>query len=317
MLKVGIVGLGGISTVHINGWKNIEGAEITAVCDVRKEKLEGKDFAKCYLSYDEMLEKETFDIIDVCVPTYLHIEYSLKALNKGINVICEKPLTLNKNDVKKVYEAAEKNNVKFMVAQVTRFMPPYDYVKKVFDSKEYGKLLSGTMSRIGCCPTWSFENWMMTEEKSGLVPFDLHIHDLDFLIYSFGTPKKHTARRSRTPDSDYINVTYDYKDFFINVEGAWYAAPKFPFGFTFKFEFEDATIDYRGNKFCVYKKDGSVVDITPGKASEDNGDIGLPATNAYEDELRYFFGCVKENKPTDKIKAKEIETAIKIAKKIG
>ena len=96
MLKVGIVGLGGISKVHISGWQNIDGAEIVAVCDIREEKFEGKEFARCYKSYDEMLEKETFDIIDVCVPTYLHIEYTLKALNKGINVICEKPLTLNK-----------------------------------------------------------------------------------------------------------------------------------------------------------------------------------------------------------------------------
>ena len=316
MLRVGIVGLGGISTVHINGWKNIEGAEIVAVCDLRSEKFEGKDFAKCYLSYDEMLEKETFDIIDVCVPTYLHIEYSLKALNKGINVICEKPLSLNAKDVKKVYEAAEKNNVKFMVAQVTRFMAPYAYIKEVYDSKKFGKLLSGAMYRIGCCPTWSFENWMQDESKSGLVPFDVHIHDLDYIVYAFGKPTKHTVRRSRTKDSDHINVTYDYDDFFINVEGAWYAAPKFPFGFTFIFEFEEATIALRGGKFCIYHKDGSVSDITPGKTSDDNGNIGLPATNGYEDELRYFFTCVNENKPVEKIKANEIKTVLKIAKKI-
>lgn len=315
MLRVGIVGLGGISTVHINGWKNIEGAEIVAVCDIRSERFEGKDFAKHYLSYDEMLEKETFDIIDVCVPTYLHIEYSLKALNKGINVICEKPLSLNPKDVKKVYEAAEKNNVKFMVAQVTRFMAPYAYIKEVYDSKKYGKLLSGTMSRIGCCPTWSFENWMMTEEKSGLVPFDLHVHDLDFIVYAFGKPKKYTVRRSRTKDSDHINVTYDLEDSFINVEGAWYAAPKFPFAFSFVFEFEEASIVYRG-KLHVYHKDGTVTDITPGNTNADNGNIGLPATNGYEDELRYFFSCVSENKPVEKVKAKEIKTALSIAKKI-
>ena len=316
MLKVGIVGLGGISKVHISGWQNIDGAEIVAVCDIREEKFEGKEFARCYKSYDEMLEKETFDIIDVCVPTYLHIEYSLKALNKGINVICEKPLTLNKKEVKKVYAAAEKNNVKFMVAQVTRFMAPYAYIKKAVESNKYGKILSGTMSRIGCCPTWSFENWMMDESKSGMIPYDVHIHDLDFIVYTFGAPKKATARRHKSDVADYLNVIYYFDGFFINVEGAWYNAPKFPFGFTFVFEFEKATLAYKGGKFCVYDNQGGITDITPGKADANTGDIGLPSTNGYEEELRYFFNCVKDNKPADIIKPKELEAVLKTVKTI-
>lgn len=316
MLKVGIVGLGGISKVHISGWQNIDGAEIVAVCDIREEKFEGKEFARCYKSYDEMLEKENFDIIDVCVPTYLHIEYSLKALNKGINVICEKPLTLNKKEVKKVYAAAEKNNVKFMVAQVTRFMAPYAYIKKAVESNKYGKILSGTMSRIGCCPIWSFENWMMDESKSGMIPYDVHIHDLDFIVYTFGAPKKATARRHKSDVADYLNVIYDFDGFFINVEAAWYNAPKFPFGFTFIFEFEKATLAYKGGNFYVYDNQGGITDITPGKADANTGDIGLPSTNGYEEELRYFFNCVKDNKPADIIKPKELEAVLKTVKTI-
>lgn len=317
MLKVGIVGLGGISKAHLAGWKNIEGAEITAVCDVREERFEGHSDKRCYTSYDEMLEKEEFDIIDVCVPTYLHIEFSLKAINKGINVICEKPISLNPADVNKVYETAEKNGVKFMVAMVTRFMPQYDYIKKVFDSAKYGKLLSGTMSRIGCAPTWSFENWMLNESKSGLIPYDVHIHDLDFLIYTFGKPKDCFVKRSKTAVSDYLNATYNFGDFFINVEGAWYNAPKFPFGFTFKFEFEKAVLAYiPGCKFMIYEEDGNVLDMSPGKVNEDTGDIGLPASNAYEDELHYFFDCVKDNTPIDMIKPEELIASLEIVNNI-
>lgn len=316
MLRIGIVGLGGISKAHLAGWNNIEGAEVTAVCDVREERFEGHSDKRCYTSYDEMLEKEEFDIVDVCVPTYLHIEFSLKAINKGINVICEKPISLNPADVSKVYEAAERNGVKFMVAMVTRFMPQYDYVKKVFDSGKYGRLLSGTMERNGRAPTWSFENWMLTESKSGLIPYDVHVHDLDFLIYAFGKPKNHFAKRSKTEASDYLNVIYDFGDFFINVEGAWYNAPGYPFAFTFKFEFEKAVLAYTsGGKFLIYEEGGSVVDLSPGKAN-DTGDIGLPASNAYEDELRYFFGCVRDDKPVEMVKPQELINALKIVEKI-
>lgn len=315
MLKVGIVGLGGISKAHLAGWKNIEGAEITAVCDVREERFEGHSDKRCYTSYDEMLEKEEFDIVDVCVPTYLHIEYSLKALNKGINVVCEKPISLHGEDVSKIYEAAERNNVKFMVAMVTRFMPQYMYVKEVVQKGTYGKLLSGTMSRIGCAPTWSFENWMLTESKSGLIPYDVHIHDLDFLVYTFGKPKSQYVKRSKSAASDYLNVIYDYDNFFVNVEGAWYNAPKFPFSFSFRFEFEKAVISYSGGRFIVYKDDGAILDISPGKAN-DTGDIGLPASNAYEDELRYFFGCVRDDKSVKMVKPQELINALEIVEKI-
>ncbi len=316
MLKVGIVGLGGISKAHLAGWANIEGAEITSVCDIRKERLEAHSDKRGYLDFDEMLEKEELDIVDVCVPTYLHIEYSLKALNKGINVICEKPLSLHPEDVCKVFEAAQRNGVRFMVAMVTRFMPPYIYVKKIFESGKYGRLLSGRMSRIGCCPTWSFENWMMNEKLSGLILCDVHIHDLDYLVYTFGSPRDFFVKRSKTESSDYLNVTYDFGDFFINVEGAWYNAPKFPFGFTFRFEFEKAVVELgTGGRLLVYEEDGTVLDMSPGKAN-DTGDIGLPASNAYEDELRYFFGCVKENTPIDMIKPEELIASLEIVNNI-
>ena len=310
MLKVGVVGLGGISVAHLNGWENIDGAEVVAVCDIRAEKLAEHPGKRCYQSFDEMLEKEKLDIVDVCVPTYLHIEFSLKALNKGIHVVCEKPISLHAEDVAKVYDAAQKNGVKFMVAQVVRFMLPYDYLKEVFSSSKYGKLLSGTMSRIGPYPKWSYNNWMLDESLSGLVPYDVHIHDLDYLVYAFGKPCGVSAKRAKsTGGVDYLNATYDYGDFFINVEGSWYDAP-FPFSYSFKFQFENAVLAHSSDgKFIIYEKDGTVLDLTPG-AVNDNGDIGLPASNAYEDELRYFFTCVKEGRPADKIKPEELTAVL-------
>ena len=68
-----------------------------------------------------MLANEELDIIDICLPTYLHVEYSIKSMEKGMHVICEKPISLNREDVKRVCDTAKKNNVKFMVAQVLRF----------------------------------------------------------------------------------------------------------------------------------------------------------------------------------------------------
>ena len=94
MLKVGLVGVGGISTEHIRCWDRYEGAELTSICDIREERLNMHPSKKHYKDFDLMLETEEFDIIDICLPTFLHTEFALKCLKKGINVICEKPISL-------------------------------------------------------------------------------------------------------------------------------------------------------------------------------------------------------------------------------
>ena len=128
MLKVGFVGVGGISGAHIPVWLKIPEVELVALCDVRPKQMEKwaeQTSANFYTDFDEMLKSEKLDILDICLPTYLHADYSIKAMEMGINVICEKPLSLKYEDVKRVYAAAEKNNVKFMVAQVLRFWREY------------------------------------------------------------------------------------------------------------------------------------------------------------------------------------------------
>ena len=104
MLKVALVGVGGISGAHIPAWEKREDAELTAICDIRPEQMEKYPEKRHYTDFDEMLEKEEIDILDICLPTYLHADFSVKAMEKGINVICEKPISLKKEDVKRVYE---------------------------------------------------------------------------------------------------------------------------------------------------------------------------------------------------------------------
>ena len=152
MLKVALVGVGGISGAHIPAWEKREDAELVAICDIRPEQMEKYPEKRHYTDFDEMLEKEEIDILDICLPTYLHADFSVKAMEKGINVICEKPVSLKKEDVKRVYECAEKNNVKFMIAHVLRFWPEYEIVKDIYDKGTYGKLLSGSMRRLGLRP---------------------------------------------------------------------------------------------------------------------------------------------------------------------
>lgn len=312
MLKVALVGVGGISGAHIPAWDEMEGAELVALCDIRPERMEKYSDKRCYTDFDEMLANEKVDILDICLPTYLHADFAVKAMNKGINVICEKPISLDKADVKRVYETAKANNVKFMVAQVLRFWSEYELVKKIYDEKTYGKLLSGSMTRLGCYPKWSWDGWMMDEKRSGLVPFDLHIHDMDFMVYAFGKPKAFTSKRAKRPEQDYINAVYDFGDFFITTQASWYASP-YPFKAAFQFQFENAVVAWENDVMTVYQRDGKIFNPI-GNTDNDTGDIGLPSSNAYANEINYFAECVKADKLPDRVKPDELETVIDILK---
>lgn len=314
MLKVGLVGVGGISGAHIPAWNEMEDAELVAICDIRTERMEKYPDKRHYTDFDEMLANEELDILDICLPTYLHADFAVKAMEKGINVITEKPISLKNEDVERVYSTAEKNNVKFMVAQVLRFWPEYELLKEIYDSKRYGKLLSGTMTRLGGYPKWSWDGWMMDEKRSGLVPFDLHIHDLDFMVYAFGMPKVAHRYRSKLPKQDFMSVTYDFGDFSINSEASWYATC-YPFTAEFRFQFEDAVVSNENGKMMIYLKDDEKIDLSQ-DAEGDTGAINLPKSDAYANEIIYFANCVKNNLPVEKVRADELECVLKILNSI-
>lgn len=310
MLKVGLVGVGGISGAHIPAWEEMENAQLVALCDIRPERMEKHSDKHCYTDLDEMLANEELDILDICLPTYLHADVAVKAMNMGINVVTEKPISLKEEDVERVYSTAEKNNVKFMVAHVLRFWPEYELLKEIYDSKRYGKLLSGTMIRLGGYPKWSWDGWMMDEKRSGLVPFDLHIHDLDFMVYAFGLPKVANQYRSKLPKQDYISLVYDFGEFSINSEASWYAA-SYPFTAEFRFQFEDAIVANEKGKMMIYLKDNEKIDLSQ-EAEGDTGSINLPKSDAYANELIYFADCVENNKPVDKFRPEELSCVLKI-----
>lgn len=76
MLNVGLIGVGGISGAHIPAWLKSDGVKLVALCDIRPEQMEKYPDIKHYTDFDEMIKNENLDILDICLPTYLHTEYS-------------------------------------------------------------------------------------------------------------------------------------------------------------------------------------------------------------------------------------------------
>jgi len=312
MLNVGLAGVGHISKAHIPVWQSMENVCLSALCSRNTQAMEPYGDVRKYTDYDTMLREEKLHIVDICVPTFLHREYAVKAMEMGCHVICEKPVSLRKEDIAKMYDAARANGVQFMVAQVLRFWPEYEFVKQLYDSGKYGKLLSGSMTRLGHIPAWSWDGWMADEKRSGLIPFDLHIHDLDFMVYAFGKPHHSVRYRAKRADQDYLTAVYEFDGFFISCESAWYAPQSFPFGPRFRFQFEGAVVTWEKGELTVFEKDGET--LTLGKDQEQNAGLEIPKSNAYGNEIRYFTDCVKQAKPVEKVKQEELETVLELLK---
>jgi len=126
-MKVGLIGCGGMGTTHNLSLKALStkmNVEVTALADCRPEFLEKAAIqwpnARQYKTGMELLETESLDSVHICLPSYLHTEHALAAMDKGMNVFIEKPVCLTEEEAEKLMDAQKRNGVQVMVGQVVR-----------------------------------------------------------------------------------------------------------------------------------------------------------------------------------------------------
>ena len=193
MLKVGLIGCGFMGAMHANCYKNIEGVELVALADLRADKaaeLAVGTNAQLFGDGKELIERADVDIIDICLPTYLHAEYAMLAMDKVKYVFVEKPVALTKEEGDMMIEKSRKTGAQVQVGQVIRFWDEYVELRKIFKSGVYGKVVNANFRRISPRPTWGWDNWLLDTARSGGAGQDLHIHDVDFVLSLFGEPKE-------------------------------------------------------------------------------------------------------------------------------
>lgn len=300
MLKVGLIGCGFMGSMHANCYNNIAGAKVVAVADLRRDKAEELaklSDAEIYATGKELIEKADVDVIDICLPTYLHAEHALLAMDKVKYVFVEKPVTLTLEEGKALIEKAEKTGAQVQVGQVIRFWDEYVELAKIVASGKYGKVVNANFRRLSPIPTWGWEDWLFDAKKSGGAGQDLHVHDIDYVLSLFGEPKKFfSAKSTLGRENDYVSTLLQYDDFVVSVEGTWALPESYPFTATFRVVFENATLENAGGKLMCYDKDGAhqIVIEKVELAGEGYKGGNVSDLGGYYNELVYF--CDKANK---------------------
>lgn len=191
-LKFAIVGVGSIGKRHIAVLDAEESAEIVGICDLDEAKCEEQaqlyDGLSVYTDYSKMLDEIDADIINVVTPHALHADMSIEALNKGFNVLVEKPMALTVRDCMRMNEAAYKTGRKLWVVKQNRFNIP---IKLATDAIEKGML--GKIFMIKCDVLWNryqgyYDDspWRGKLEHEGGALFTQASHFIDLLIWWCG-----------------------------------------------------------------------------------------------------------------------------------
>lgn len=127
LIKMGIVGYGRIANRFIEESKFVSGLNIEGVFGFNQEALEKfvdeYELAFYSMNFEELLNK--VNAIYIASPHITHYQYILEALNRGIHVLCEKPMTLSANQAKELYDIARKNNCVLLEAIKTAFSPGF------------------------------------------------------------------------------------------------------------------------------------------------------------------------------------------------
>ncbi|UPZ13512.1 Gfo/Idh/MocA family protein [Flavobacterium humidisoli] len=196
-IKWGIVGLGNIASQFASDLVLIENAELTAVAsrDLAKAEEFGGRFnaLRMYNSYDLLFEDSEVEIVYIATPHNSHVELSIKALESGKDVLCEKPMALSYEDARRVIEASKKNNRFFMEAFWTRFIPSVQDVLQ--------KIRNGIIGDVNYIKADFAFHGSETENKrlfdkelGGGALFDIGVYPLFLSYILLGYPKEIAAK---------------------------------------------------------------------------------------------------------------------------
>ncbi|NLE46748.1 MAG: Gfo/Idh/MocA family oxidoreductase [Chloroflexi bacterium] len=304
MIRIGILGMGGMGWIHATRIAGTANAKLVAIADSdperlradqaltinvfgRPEPLDLSDVMR-YSSASQLIAEAPVDAIHVCLPTHWHAQFTIEALEHGLHVLCEKPMALTVGDADQMIEGARGSGRVLMIAQCVRFWPEYCFLRDCIADGRYGRLISLNMRRLGQRPEGDAKNWFLDPECSGGMILDLHIHDVDFVHHVLGRPDSIHATDRAYPGSgapDVIHAEFLYQGGpQVHLHAGW-SAVHIPFdaGYDAWFERAFVRLDTKLDpSLRVYDRSGN--------------DAWAPTEyvqgDAYANEISYFVQCI-------------------------
>lgn len=319
-MRVGVVGVGGMGTVHARKYTLMDDVELFAY-DRNTDKLDvycNEFGAVAAATLDELISK--VDAVDVCTPTDAHRDIALETIAAGKPTLVEKPMARTVEQCAELVDAAKKAGVLLMPGQVVRFFPEFAAAHKAVMDGKVGTAAAVRTRRGGRSPKGT-DLWFHDHERSGGILLDLAVHDFDWLLWTFGDVKSVFSRSVRLGntvegaeiDGDYSLTILEFKSGCIgHVETTWMD----PSGFRSTFEVcgSEGMLEYDS-------RDIGTVRVLSANGTRQESNLG-PTDDPFYSELRAFLDAVKGERtapvsPEDGMKAVAIARAAIESAKTG
>lgn len=299
-IKIAIIGFGGIARVHNRAYSLLKSdgyaVKLVAICEKNPERVTNTlnfnlgvdntplpEDIRIYSDVDEMINTEEFDVADICLPSFLHKDMTVKLLRAGKHVLCEKPMALSSADCEEMLAAEKESGKNLMIGQCVRFDPAYVFLRDAIRSGSFGELDNLYLDRHSVYPTWGADKIFDSTEKCGGCTMDTHIHDVDIARFLLGNPESVSAVAfDNAPVYQVITSTLFYKGPTVIINGSWDAAREKAFEVGYRARFKDAALIF----------DGKSVKVVPNGKEGYIADIG--EKDYMVEEIRFFLDLVKD-----------------------
>jgi predicted dehydrogenase len=297
-----IVGAGFMGRTHLDSYSRQENAQIVAIVDhnmSNAQVLGTKYGCQAFPNLERALADCPVDFVDICLPSTLHKNSVIAALEKGCDVLVEKPFALTLDDIDAMIATSKSTGNRLMVAHVCRFMGHYIFLKNVVESGALGKPILFSAWRLSETPNWSWNNWLHDKQLSGGTVLDLSIHDIDIANWLFGTPVSRTFHESTSaakPGSSHVVSTLTYADNVVAIiEASHLMPPGFPFTYGFRLVAQDGVLEWN----TANTPENTLMEYKAGQARK------IPIeelenttfSNPYDEEIRHFLSCLESGEP--------------------
>lgn len=320
-VKVAIVGLGFMGITHIKSYQQIPAAQIVAVCDAVRlpvdgvltgvsGNIHGADAVnlgkgiRTFKNLEDLLADGQFDLVDLCVPTPLHVPQTIAALQAGKHVLCEKPLARTSALAREIVNTAKTAKGFFMPAMCMRFWPGWSWLRELAAQDPYGKILTARFRRVSAPPGWSRDSYFKGGDSGGAL-LDLHIHDTDFVQFLFGRPLSVFSTGQSRFSGAIDHVVTQYKvagGATVYAEGSWLMTSGFNMSYTVMFE--RATVDFdsaRGLEALQLMEEGK-----PARTVKPEG------VDGYVEELGHLINAIQSGQPPTVVTPQDGLSAVEI-----
>lgn len=222
-VRLGIVGVGSMGSYHANyilGGK-VQRCELAAVCDINEARFDSFPGVKHFVSSEELIRSGEVDAVLVATPHYAHTTIGIDAMEQGLHVLVEKPISVHKADCERLIAAHSNKDQVFAAMFNQRTDPHYKRVKKLIEDGELGDFV-----RVN----WIVTDWFRTEAyyasggwratwkgEGGGVLMNQCPHNLDLLQWICGMPTKVRATcgfgvRHNIEVEDQVTACLEYPD---------------------------------------------------------------------------------------------------------